>query len=39
MASLRLFLSILAAIDLDLCQLDIDTAFLYAPIIEDVYIR
>jgi hypothetical protein len=39
MASLRLFLAISLAMDLDLCQLDIDTAFLYAPIIEDVYIR
>jgi hypothetical protein len=32
MASLRLFLAIAAARDLELCQLDIDTAFLYAPI-------
>jgi hypothetical protein len=39
MASLRLFLAIAAAMDLDLCQLDIDTAILYAPITEDVYIR
>jgi hypothetical protein len=39
MASLRLFLAIAAARDLELCQLDIDTAFLYAPIKEDVYIR
>jgi hypothetical protein len=39
MASLRLFLVIAAARDLELCQLDIDTAFLYAPIKEDVYIR
>jgi hypothetical protein len=39
MASLRLFLAILSAMDLDLCQLDIDTAFLYALIIEDAYIR
>jgi hypothetical protein len=39
MASLRLFLTIAAARDLELCQLDIDTAFLYAPIKEDVYIR
>jgi hypothetical protein len=38
MASLRLFLTIAAARDLELCQLDIDTAFLYAPIKEDVYI-
>jgi hypothetical protein len=39
MASLRLFLAIAAALALDLCQLDIDIAFLYAPIKEDVYIR
>jgi hypothetical protein len=39
MASLRLFLAIVAAMDLDICQLDIDTAFPYAPIREDVYIR
>jgi hypothetical protein len=39
MASLRLFLAITAARDLDLCQIDIDNAFLYAPIKEDVYIR
>jgi hypothetical protein len=39
MASLRLFLAIAAARDLELCQLDIDTAFLFAPIKEDVYIR
>jgi hypothetical protein len=39
MASLCLFLAIAAARDLELCQLDIDTAFLYAPIKEDVYIR
>jgi hypothetical protein len=39
MASLRLFLAIAAAPDLELCQLNIDTAFLYAPIKEDVYIR
>jgi hypothetical protein len=36
MAGLRLFLAIVAARDLELCQLDIDTAFLYAPIKEDV---
>jgi hypothetical protein len=36
MASLRLFMAIAAARDLELCQLDIDTAFL---IKEDVYIR
>jgi hypothetical protein len=39
MASLRLFLAIAAARDFELCQLDIDTSFLYAPIKEDVYIR
>jgi hypothetical protein len=39
MASLRLFLDIAAARDLELCQLYIDSAFLYAPIKEDVYIR
>jgi hypothetical protein len=39
MAILRLFLAIAAARDLELCQLDIDTAFLYAPIKEDVYVR
>jgi hypothetical protein len=39
MASMRLFLAIAAARDLELCQLDIDTAFIYAPIKEDVYIR
>jgi hypothetical protein len=39
MASLRLFLTISAAMDLELYLLDIDTAFLYAPIKEDVYIR
>jgi hypothetical protein len=39
MASLRLFLTIAAARDLELCQLDIDTMFLDAPIKEDVYIR
>jgi hypothetical protein len=39
MASLRLFLAISAAMNIELCQLDIDTAFLYAPIKEDVYIR
>jgi uncharacterized protein YaaW (UPF0174 family) len=32
MASLRTFLAIAAATDLELCHLDIDTAFLYAPI-------
>jgi hypothetical protein len=39
MASLRLFLAIATACDLDMCQLDIHTAFLYAPIMEGVYIR
>jgi hypothetical protein len=39
MAYLRLYLTIAAARDLELCQLDIDTAFLYAPIKEDVYIH
>jgi hypothetical protein len=39
MASLRLFLAIAAARYLELCQLDIDTAFLYALIKEDMYIR
>jgi hypothetical protein len=39
MASMRLFQTIAAARDLELCQLDIDTAFLHAPIKEDVYIR
>jgi hypothetical protein len=39
MARLRLFLAIAAARDLELCQLDIDIAFFYAPIKEDVYIR
>jgi hypothetical protein len=39
MASLRLFLAIAAVHDLDMCQRDIDTTFLYAPIKEDVYIR
>jgi hypothetical protein len=32
MASLRQFMAIDAAMDLDLCRLDIDTAFLHAPI-------
>jgi hypothetical protein len=39
MANLRLFLAIAAARDLELCQLDIDTLFTYAPIKEDVYIH
>jgi hypothetical protein len=37
MANMILFLAI--ARDLELCQFDIDTSFLYAPIKEDVYIR
>jgi hypothetical protein len=39
MASLRLFLAIAAAKDLELCELDVDIAFMYAPVKEDVYIR
>jgi hypothetical protein len=39
MAILRLFLDIAATIDRELCQLDIDTAFLCAHIKKDVYIR
>jgi hypothetical protein len=39
MASLRFFMTFADARDLELYQLDIDTAFLYAPIKEDVYIR
>jgi hypothetical protein len=39
MASQRIFLAIAAARDLELCQLDIDTALLYAPFKADVYIR
>jgi hypothetical protein len=39
MANVLLFLAIAAARDLELCQLDIDNGFLYAPIKEDVYIR
>jgi hypothetical protein len=39
MPRLRLFLAIAAARDLELCQLDIGNAFLYAPIKEDVCIR
>jgi hypothetical protein len=38
LASLRVFFSIAAARDLELGGLDIDTAFLYAPTKEDVYI-
>jgi hypothetical protein len=37
--SLRVFFSIAMAHDLEQGGLDIDTAFLYAPIKEDVYIR
>jgi hypothetical protein len=39
MASLRLILAIAAAMDLELCHHDIDNAFPYAPINEDLYIR
>jgi hypothetical protein len=39
LASLRVFFSIAAARDLELGGLDIDIAFLYAPIKEDVYIK
>jgi hypothetical protein len=39
MASLRMFLAIAAARDLEMCHFDIDNAFVYAPIKEDVYIR
>jgi hypothetical protein len=39
LASLRVFFSVAAAHDLELGGLDIDTAFLYAPIKEDAYIR
>jgi hypothetical protein len=39
LASLRVFFNIAAAHDLELGGLDIDTAFLYAPIKEDVYIK
>jgi hypothetical protein len=39
MANLRLFSAIAASRDLEMCQLDIDTAYLYAPIKEDLYIR
>jgi hypothetical protein len=39
MPNLSPFLAIAAARDLELCQLGIDIAFLYAPIKEDVYIR
>jgi hypothetical protein len=30
-----MFLAIAAAMDLELCQLNVDTAFMYAPISED----
>jgi hypothetical protein len=39
MACLRLFVAIAAARDLELCRLDNDTAFLYAPIKEEVNVR
>jgi hypothetical protein len=39
MANFWLFLTIAAAMDLEVCQLDIDTPFLCAPIKEDVDIR
>jgi hypothetical protein len=39
MRSLRVMLAISAAMDLELCLMDVDTAFLYAPIKEDVFIR
>jgi hypothetical protein len=39
LASLRVFFSIAAARDLELGGLDIDTAFMYTPIKENVYIR
>jgi hypothetical protein len=39
MACLRLFLAVAVAMDLELCEFDIDTAFLYGPIKDDVYIR
>jgi hypothetical protein len=39
LASLRVFFTIAAARDLELGGLDIDTAFMYAPIKEDVYIK
>jgi hypothetical protein len=39
MGSIRLFLAIAAARNLELCELDIDSTFLYAPIKDDVYIR
>jgi hypothetical protein len=39
MVSLPLFLTIAAARDLELCQLDIDTVFLHAHAKEDVYMH
>jgi hypothetical protein len=39
MACLRLLLAIAPATDLEPCPLDIGTAFLYAPVEEDVCIR
>jgi hypothetical protein len=39
MTSLRFILAIAAALDLELCQLGIDTTFIYPPIKEAVYIR
>jgi hypothetical protein len=39
MVCLRLSLAIVVAMYLELCQLDIDTMLMYAPIKEDVYIR
>jgi hypothetical protein len=39
MASLHLFLAIAVVMDLDLCKLDIDIAFVYAPITKHIYIR
>jgi hypothetical protein len=38
MASLQLFLTISIVMNLEVCQLDIDTSSLYASIKEDVYI-
>jgi hypothetical protein len=37
--SLRLVLAIAAALNLELKQLDFDTAFLYAPVTETIYMR
>jgi hypothetical protein len=39
LASLRIFFSISAAHDLEMGGLDIDTAFMYAPMKEDFYIK